>query len=136
MQREQITETGVYDGKNVRITDGSIETNGQSIPLSDVAAVTVAHRWINPTVGYVALAVGVALALIGYLVWGTLLTPVIAGLILAVAGIVLINLARTGDVVRLTTSDGSRTEVPVGNRAEARRVAEMIVTKTRGRRWQ
>lgn len=136
MQREQIAERDVYTGANVRITGGRIEANGQTLPLSDVADVTVAHRWINPIVGYVTLAVGVGLAVIGYLVWGTLLTPVIAGLIIAVAGVVLINLARTGDVVRLTTHDGSQTELPVGNRREARRLADAIANMRAGNRWQ
>ena len=76
-----------------------------------------------------AIVVTALLAVVGYIVWdGVLLTPVFAGLVLIVVGVVVALMVRPSYTVRITDTAGTVTPISF---AKAKAAANIANTLTR-----
>jgi hypothetical protein len=77
--------------------------------------------------GYVAIGLGLLLAVIGYIVWqGVFLTPMLGGITLIVVGAVLLWKVQTAYTVRLLRKDGQHTLLQFPDMNTARRALQQL----------
>lgn len=123
---EATNDRVLYRGDNAEITSTRATVNGQTVPLSEVISAGMGTRWVSKSAGWAALIVGLIILVVGYFVWGVLLTPMVAGFALMIVGIVLLTLRQKKHVVHLFGHDGSITAVATPTREEAERLISSL----------
>lgn len=114
------------DGADV-ITADHAEIGGQSYDLREIETVSLTNPVLNRAYGFVAIGLGIILAVIGYFVWGgILLTPTLGGLALIIVGVVLAFAVRPNYTVRLNRSNGATTALRFPTRAQAEQVLQAV----------
>ena len=132
---ESPNETVIYHNGADRITAERATVGGQNFELRDIETVSLTNPVLNRTYGFVAIGLGIILAVVGYFVWsGTFLTPMLGGLALIIVGVAIAFTARPRYTVRLNHSNGTTTALQFLNRAEAEQVMQAVraaVARTR-----
>ncbi|MEN9933745.1 MAG: hypothetical protein RLZZ387_324 [Chloroflexota bacterium] len=119
-------ETVLYTGPGTTITDAHAIIDGRTYALSDVHSASLDKSAGWGPYAWAALLAGLAIAIGGYLAWGTLLPPVIAGATLAIVGLVLLFTTPRRYFVRIRDHDGSVVSVPVTSEERAHRIIEAV----------
>jgi hypothetical protein len=121
-QVQQQPASRVVAGGNQKIT-----VEGQSVDLHNVQQVSLQPPILRREYGYVAIGLGLLLAVIGYIVWqGVFLTPMLGGITLIVVGAVLLWKVQTAYTVRLLRKDGQHTLLQFPDMNTARRALQQL----------
>jgi xanthine/uracil permease len=120
------SQTVLYANGKTQVTRTDVTHGSFAIPLANIQGVQTEYRPANRLIGGSLLVVGVALAIIGYFVWRTFLTPVFAGIVVAIIGLVLLAIARERFLVRLNTATGKDALIHVADQSMADEVAAAI----------
>lgn len=115
--------------QNVRgatITNGNVVANGQQYALANLATVSLIRPVLSRTIGWIVAVVGLIILVAGYLVWGVLLTPIVAGAALLIAGLVVAFTVKESYTVRLNMKNGPPVLLQFADQAEAQRTVTAI----------
>lgn len=124
-------EKVLYQNAQVVVTDRQVRLGERAYPLSDVGSVAVIRPILKRSYGMIALIVGVILTIVGYIVWnGVLLSPMVGGIALIVAGAVLLAVVRERYIVRFSPKEGGIVELPIADGAQANRVVRTLSAST------
>jgi hypothetical protein len=116
----------VYQQGDTRVTTTQLEAGGRSYRLADMHSASLDERSNRRIYGWATLLVGLALAVGGYLLWRTLLPPVIGGLALILAGGILLATARSSKVVKIRDQAGAVIAIPVPDEASGHRIIAAV----------
>lgn len=124
---EATHETVLYQGGNATVTNRRVTLDNREYPLSGMRAVSVLRPIVRRAYGVVALVLGVLLTIVGYIVWdGVLLSPMVGGLALIVAGLAIVATARERYTVRLHEQNGSVVTLDMPDGDQTRQVVDAI----------
>lgn len=124
---ETPAESEIYRNGADVITPRRAVIGGQSFDLDGIETVSLTNPILNRTYGFVAIGLGIILAVVGYFVWdAVLLTPTLGGLALIVVGFVLAFTVRPRYTVRLNRSDGTLTRLQLPTRQQAEQVLQAV----------
>lgn len=127
---EPTGETTLYRSGDTIVTDRQVRLGEASYPLSDIQTVSIVRPILKRSYGVIALAVGVVLTIVGYVVWnGVLLSPMVGGIALIIAGLALLATVRERYMLRLNGAGGNIAELSVADGGEAQRLAAAIAER-------
>ena len=121
-QRERI----LYSGHDTTITETHAIVGGRAYPFENVHSASLDKSAGWSPYGWAALLAGLAILAAGYLAWGTLLPPLIAGAALAVGGATLLLTGPRSYAVKIRDHDGSVISIPVTNETSAHEIIDAI----------
>lgn len=116
---ETTNSSVLYDHGRERITSTQMTVNGTTYNLADIATASIIAPTLRREYGYVLAAIGIVLLVVGYLVWGAFLTPMLAGAALLIVGIAIAVTVHKSYTVLLKHRDAQLTKVQFAERAQA-----------------
>lgn len=116
----------LYDHGNDRITSTQAIVNGTTYNLSDITTASIVAPVLRREYGYVLVAIGILLLVVGYLVWGAFLTPMLAGAVLLIAGIAIAITVRKNYTVLLRHRDTQLTKLQFAERVQAEKFMQAL----------
>lgn len=119
-------EGDLYRNGNDVVTGTRATLGGQTIDLADINTVSLIPPILRPEYGYGLAALGLVIGVVGYLVWGVFLTPVLAGVVLVIVGLALAFAVKTSYTVRLNRTNGQTTMVNFSDRSRAEQVVAAL----------
>ena len=96
-----------------------ISVSGTDYDLSDVQTVSLIRPVLNPGIGWGVAILGLIILVLGYVVWGTLLPPMIGGISLLIAGLVVALVVKPSYTVRMARANGEATQISFPTQASA-----------------
>ena len=124
-------ETVLYQDGQVVVTNRRVRLGERSYALSDVRSVALIRPILKRSYGWIALIVGIILMIVGYVVWnGVLLSPMVGGVALILAGVVLLVAVRERYIVRFNEPSGGVVELPLADGTQADRVVSALSQST------
>jgi uncharacterized protein YjeT (DUF2065 family) len=134
MQRQTVGRA-VYQSGNDRITDREAVLQGKSYDLGAIDSVSLIPPIMNRSYGFVSIGIGAVITILGYFVWqGIFLTPMLAGIALMIAGIVIVAMVKPHATVRINHTNGSTAELRFPTRAEAEQIVDALSLALQRRR--
>ncbi len=124
----------VYRDGNDLITDTHATLQGQTFDMNDIQSVSVVAPVMRRVYGYAAIGIGLLLLIVGYLVWGTFLTPMLVGAVLIVVGICIALIVREAYTVRVNAHNGHVTAIPFAKRTQSDQVVAALSKVLAGKR--
>jgi hypothetical protein len=116
----------LYDHGSNRITSTQAIVDGKTYNLSDIATASILAPVLRREYGYVLAAIGMVLLVVGYLVWGAFLTPMLAGAVLLIAGIAIAIVVRKSYIVLLKHRNAQLTKLQFPERAQAEQFMQAL----------
>lgn len=116
----------VYHEGNDTITDTHATLQGQTFDMAEVQSVSVVAPVLRRVYGYAAIGIGLLLLIVGYLVWGTFLTPMLVGAVLIVVGVCIALIVREAYTVRVNARNGHVTAIPFPRRTQSDQVVAAL----------
>lgn len=116
----------VYNDRSTTVSDGAVMVNGQRYNIADVATVSMIRPILSKTLGWGVAVLGLIILVAGYIIWRTLLTPVVAGAAILIAGVVIALVVRESYTVRMTMKSGSPVMLQFANPTEAQHTVTAI----------
>lgn len=120
------SEPSLYQDGNDLITETRAVLAGQAFDLADISSVSLTPPVLRQEYGYISIGLGLLLALVGYLVWGVFLTPMLVGVVLVIAGVALLTVVRQSYIVSLNRTNGQAATILFPDRARAERVVAAL----------
>lgn len=117
---------GVSNGDTAVVSDRTIQVGNTSYDYADIATVSLVRPILSPLYGWVLAAVGLIVLLAGYFVWGVFLTPMLAGAVMLVAGVIIALMVRETYTVRLNPRSGEPVLLQFKDAAAAQRTVTKI----------
>lgn len=96
-----------------------ISVSGTDYDLSDVQTVSLIRPVLNRGIGWGVAIAGLIILVLGYVVWGTLLPPMIGGISLLIAGLVVALVVKPSYTVRMARANGEATQISFPTQASA-----------------
>ncbi|MBC8162436.1 MAG: hypothetical protein H7Z42_14595 [Roseiflexaceae bacterium] len=120
---------------NTRATSTDhISVNGTDYNLSDVKTVSLIRPVLNRGIGWGVAALGLVVLVLGYIVWQTLLPPMIGGVSLLIAGLVIALAVKPNYTVRMARAAGEPTLISFPTENSAREALVQIEAAVAKRR--
>lgn len=129
-----VQDTPRYNVGNITVTDSRITTGNQTYHMNEIQSVSFVPPIVRRNYGLALIIVGAIIAIAGYFVWGTLLTPVAAGAILVVAGAAVMAFVRDNYTVRLNRTNGQINELKMPDAAQAQQFVQAVSSAIAERR--
>jgi hypothetical protein len=124
---EATNETTLYQSGATLVTNRQVRVGEHSFPLSSLRGVSVTPPVMKRSYGAVALAIGIVLLIVGYIVWnGVLLSPMVGGIALVIAGAAILATAHEHYLVRLHEASGGVTALKIADQAQAQHLATTL----------
>lgn len=117
---------GVSNGDTAVVSDRTVQVGNTSYDYADIATVSLVRPILLPLYGWVLAAVGLIVLLAGYFVWGVFLTPMLAGAVMLVAGVIIALMVRETYTVRLNPRSGEPVLLQFKDGAAAQRTVTKI----------
>ena len=119
-------ESTLYqNGKDV-ITATSASLGGKTYDLASIKSVSLVAPVLRPEYGYGLVGLGILLAVVGYLVWGVFLTPMLVGVVLIIVGIAIVVMVHPTYTVNLNSANGQASSVMFADRGQAHRAVAAL----------
>jgi hypothetical protein len=118
--------TTYYQDGDVAVSDTQLTLGSTTYDLSNIATVSLIRPILNRTIGWITAAVGLIIGVAGYLVWGTFLSPMLGGLALLIAGLVVVATVRESYTVRMSPLAGQPVLIQFTNPVQAQKVVTAI----------
>lgn len=119
----------LYHAGGATVTSQHVTYGQQTVPLSSIQTVSIIPPVLKRWYGSVALAIGVVLLIVGYIVWnGVLLSPMIGGIALVIAGVAILFTARNRYAVRLNGASSNLATLELADETQAHELASAINT--------
>ena len=122
----RVDNSTLYQQGNNRITGSQVLFDGNRYNLADITSASLVGPTLKPEYGYLMTAIGIVLLIAGYLIWGVFLTPMLAGVVLIVAGIALAMLVRRNFTVHLNQGEQQIAALAFPTRAQAEQFLSAI----------
>ncbi|GEM_PF-4659145 len=123
------SENVLHRHENILVTEDKVIAEDRTYNTSDIDAVALDPPILRRSYGIALLALGIVITIAGYLVWqGLLLTPLIGGIALIIAGIVLMVTVRTRYTIRMKHKDGQTAMLHLSDPTQAEHTANAIDT--------
>jgi hypothetical protein len=120
-------EQVLYQQGAATVTNQQVSYKQQIVPLDSIQSVSIVPPVLKRWYGSVALAIGVVLLIVGYIVWnGVLLSPMIGGIALVIAGVAILLTAHNRYVVRLNGASSNLATLEIADEMQARELANAI----------
>lgn len=114
------------NGRSATIMNGAVMVNGQRYNVADLATVSLVRPVLSRTLGWAVAVLGLIIGVAGYLIWGILLTPIVAGAALLIAGLVVAFTVRESYTVRLNMKNGAPVLLQFADPIEAQHTTTAI----------
>ena len=114
--------TVLYQRGDDVVTPTQAMLHGQIFDLAAIKSAALVRPVLRRSYGLWAIIIGLGITVIGFIIWRSLLTPVIAGPILLVVGLVLYFVVREQYMVVLGRQSGDAVTIPYTDQAQAQQV--------------
>lgn len=109
------------------VVNGSqVMVAGSNYSLDDLSSVSLIRPILTRSLGWGVAVLGLVIGVLGYIVWGTFLTPMLAGVVLLIAGLVVAMTVREHYTVRINHNSGEPVLLKFQSAAEAQRTVTEI----------
>lgn len=117
----------LYRQDETTVTDRQVIHRQKTIDLNKIQSVSLIPPVLKRWYGSVALAIGVVLLIVGYIVWnGVLLSPMIGGIALVIIGVAILFTGRNYYLVRLSSVGRDAETLQVADETQAHAIASAI----------
>ena len=118
--------TVLYQSGDDVVTPTQAMLYGQTFDLATVKSAALVRWVLRRNYGLWAIIIGLGITIIGVIIWRSLLTPVIAGPILLVVGLVLYFVVREQYMVVLGRQNGNPVTIPYADQGQASEVVGAV----------
>ena len=88
-----------------------ISVSGADYDLSDIKTVSLIRPVLNRGIGWGVAIAGLIILVLGYVVWGTFLPPLLGGICLIIAGLVVAFIVKPSYTVRMARVQGEAVQI-------------------------
>ena len=117
---------GTIDGSSAVLSERTIQVGNETFDYADFSTVSFIRPILSPLIGWVVAVIGLIILVAGYIVWHVFLTPMLAGAVLLIAGIIVALMVRETYTVRLNRRTGEPLLLQFKDAATAQRTVTRI----------
>ena len=113
-------------GAGIDLSADAVTAGGQTYPFSSIKTVSLIRPILTKGMGVGLAIVGAIILVLGYIIWGTFLTPMLAGLVMIIVGVTIAASVRQTYTVRLNRSSGDPALIQLTDQTAAQHAVTTI----------